>query len=211
MSGDTNNSSDTFVRDHGDAGCTVTLALASSLVPAAGASDSVLVMASAECAWTSVSNEPNWLSVTGGSSGTGFGRVDYRVAANAGATRTGTITIGGQHVRDSAVEPDDADGAGEAGRACGGWNSRGPALDHPARRAGADRLGARGGAYLREVLASIPTGSTAPMFTLVAPTGLFYAQLPTPVLRTAGHADEHPRGRQHRQGDNRPQQGAAGN
>jgi hypothetical protein len=43
-----------------------------------------------------VSNDPGWLIVTGGASGTGFGRVSYSVAANAGVPRIGTVAIGGQ-------------------------------------------------------------------------------------------------------------------
>lgn len=52
--------------------------------------------ASTTCTWTAVSNNTSWLTVTGGASGTGNGTVTYSVAANTGAVRTGTITVGGQ-------------------------------------------------------------------------------------------------------------------
>ena len=45
--------------------------------------------------WTSVSNDA-WITVTGGSSGTGNGSVNYSVAANPGGARTGSITIATQ-------------------------------------------------------------------------------------------------------------------
>ena len=46
--------------------------------------------------WTGVSNNTTWISVTGGSSGTGNGTVSYTVAANTSSTpRTGTLTIAG--------------------------------------------------------------------------------------------------------------------
>ena len=38
----------------------------------------------------------NWMTVTGGSSGTGNGTVSYAVAANTGTSRPGTLTIAGQ-------------------------------------------------------------------------------------------------------------------
>ena len=61
---------------------------------AAGASDTVTVTGNPVCAWTAVSNAA-WISVTGGASGAGGGTVNYTVAANSGAARTGTLTIAG--------------------------------------------------------------------------------------------------------------------
>ncbi len=47
------------------------------------------------CNWTAMSNAP-WITVTGGSSGTGNGTVNYSVATNPGALpRAGTMTIAG--------------------------------------------------------------------------------------------------------------------
>ncbi|MGH9142177.1 MAG: BACON domain-containing protein [Vicinamibacterales bacterium] len=62
----------------------------------AGGSGSVTVSASAaECAWTASANVA-WLTVTSGASGAGNGTVAFTVAANTGAARTGTLTVGGQ-------------------------------------------------------------------------------------------------------------------
>jgi hypothetical protein len=47
------------------------------------------------CGWTALSNDP-WITITGGSSGSGNGTVTYDVAANSGSARAGTMTIAGQ-------------------------------------------------------------------------------------------------------------------
>ena len=61
----------------------------------AGAGTAVAVTAAAGCAWTATSNA-NWLTITNGASGSGNGTVNFTVAANTGAMRTGTLTIAGQ-------------------------------------------------------------------------------------------------------------------
>ena len=48
------------------------------------------------CGWTGVSNNTSWISVTGGSSGTGPGTVAYTVAAN-------TSTLAHGHADDRAA------------------------------------------------------------------------------------------------------------
>ncbi len=68
---------------------------ASYTYSAAAGQTVAVTTASASCAWTAVSNN-SWITVTGGASGTGPGTVTYSIAANTGAARTGTITIGGQ-------------------------------------------------------------------------------------------------------------------
>ena len=40
--------------------------------------------------------QPPWLTITSGASGSGNGSVDFTIAANTGAQRTGTLTIAGQ-------------------------------------------------------------------------------------------------------------------
>lgn len=47
------------------------------------------------CDWTASTGD-SWITITSGSSGTGSGTVGYTVAANPGAARTGSITIGDQ-------------------------------------------------------------------------------------------------------------------
>ncbi len=76
--------------------CTFSLSAPSTNVGAAASSGSVNVIASASnCAWTAASNV-GWVSITGGSSGTGNGTVNYSVQTNAGAARSGTLTVAGQ-------------------------------------------------------------------------------------------------------------------
>jgi hypothetical protein len=74
--------------------CAYALSSASQTIAAEGGSQQVGVTAPTGCAWTAVSNA-SWITVTGGASGTGNGQVAYAAAANAGAVRTGTLTIAG--------------------------------------------------------------------------------------------------------------------
>jgi hypothetical protein len=62
---------------------------------AGGGSGSVSVLAGGGCAWVASSSAP-WISITSGSSGSGNGTVNYSIAANTGAARSGTITIAGR-------------------------------------------------------------------------------------------------------------------
>jgi len=48
-----------------------------------------------DCAWTAVTNDPSWLTVTSGASGTGIDFVEFMVNPNAGLARTGTLSIAG--------------------------------------------------------------------------------------------------------------------
>jgi hypothetical protein len=49
------------------------------------------------CTWNSVSNAPSWITINGGSSGTGNGTINFSVAVNASGTqRTGIINAAGQ-------------------------------------------------------------------------------------------------------------------
>lgn len=85
----------TFTVNQAD-GCSFTINPTSVNVAAGGGPGSVTVTASnSACPRTAVSNAA-WITVTSGASGTGNGTVGYSVAANLGAPRTGTITIGGQ-------------------------------------------------------------------------------------------------------------------
>jgi hypothetical protein len=80
-------------------GCTYAISPTSaSLASSAATGQTVAVTAGTGCTWTAVSNNPTWLTVTGGASGTGNGTVTYSATANTSTTaaRTGTITIGGQ-------------------------------------------------------------------------------------------------------------------
>jgi uncharacterized protein (TIGR03437 family) len=76
-------------------GCTYSINPTSQSFSSSGGSGSVAVNTQAGCAWTAVSNA-SFITITSGSSGNGSGTVNYSVAANTGATRTGTMTIAGQ-------------------------------------------------------------------------------------------------------------------
>lgn len=76
--------------------CSFAIAPASQAVGSGAQTGTVSVTASSGCTWTAASNV-SWITVTSGSSGNGNGTVGYSVLANtASASRTGTLTIGGQ-------------------------------------------------------------------------------------------------------------------
>jgi hypothetical protein len=75
--------------------CTYSISPTSQTVPAAGGPATVSVTTTNACTWTATSNAP-WITVTSGESGTGNGSVALLVELNAGAPRTGTVTIAGQ-------------------------------------------------------------------------------------------------------------------
>ena len=63
---------------------------------ASATSGTVTVSAGTSCAWTAVSNA-SWISISYGSSGSGYGTVGYAVTANTSSSaRTGTLTIARQ-------------------------------------------------------------------------------------------------------------------
>jgi len=77
--------------------CTYAIAPTSGSVPANGGTGSTGVTSPTGCAWTGVSNNTSWLTVTGGASGSGSGTVAFSAAANSStSSRTGTLTIAGQ-------------------------------------------------------------------------------------------------------------------
>ena len=75
--------------------CTYSLSATSSAVASSVSTGSLTVTTTSACAWTAASNDA-FITVTGGTSGTGTGAVSYSIAANTGAARTGTMTIAGQ-------------------------------------------------------------------------------------------------------------------
>lgn len=85
---------ETFTIDQ-SGGCSTSLSPTSQSLPATGGSGSFAVSTNLSCAWTATTNVP-WLHVTSGASGNGPGTVRFSADANTGATRTGTITAGGQ-------------------------------------------------------------------------------------------------------------------
>ena len=75
--------------------CTYSLSPGSASPGAGLTTGTLTVTAGTGCAWTATSNA-TWITITAGASGTGNGTVGYSVAANGGAARTGTLTVGGQ-------------------------------------------------------------------------------------------------------------------
>ncbi len=72
--------------------CAFTIGAAGANVPAGESEGSVAVTTGSGCTWTAISNAP-WITIKSGASGTGNDTVVYHVAANAGAPRSGTVTI----------------------------------------------------------------------------------------------------------------------
>ncbi len=76
------------------ASCTYALGAANQTLNAVGGTGSFTIMTAAGCAWNATTND-SWITFTQ-SSGSGNGAVNYAAAANAGAARAGTISVGGQ-------------------------------------------------------------------------------------------------------------------
>ena len=79
----------------GAASCAYAISPASNDFGVEGGTGSVTVTSEAGCAWTA-SSDADWITINSGGSGNGNGGVSYTVAPNAGASRTGTLTIAGQ-------------------------------------------------------------------------------------------------------------------
>jgi hypothetical protein len=76
-------------------GCTYTIKpLSMTLDEDAQTSPNINVTTAGGCTWTAVPNDP-WITIESGASGSGNGTVKFRVTANAGDDRVGTITIAG--------------------------------------------------------------------------------------------------------------------
>jgi hypothetical protein len=76
--------------------CTYTLGATSAAAPQGGVvGATVNVNTQTGCPWTAVSNSPGFITVAGGTPGTGSGTVTYNVSANLSTFRAGTMTIAG--------------------------------------------------------------------------------------------------------------------
>jgi len=74
-----------------------TVSPANVSVGSGGGASSVTVNAASQCSWRSTS-AASWITITAGANGVGNGTVTFDVAANSVASRSGTLTIGGQTV-----------------------------------------------------------------------------------------------------------------
>lgn len=78
-------------------GCSYSLSSTNASFTPSGGSSTVSVNTTPGCSWTALSNDPTWIIVTSGSSGTGSGIVGYSVLANStGSNRSGTMAIAQQ-------------------------------------------------------------------------------------------------------------------
>lgn len=177
VTADTNAGSDVFVFDRGVASCAVTLTPSTAWAPAAPSTDRIFVLAAADCAWTAESSDRSWLSVTAGANGIGVGTVDYHVAANTAGPRSGAITIGGRTftvTQVSATEPMPPEALtahvvrGSVVTLRWTMPSFGPAPTHFVLEGGLSR---------GQTLATLSTGSSAPVVSVTMPTGSFYVRV----------------------------------
>ncbi|NOT56894.1 MAG: BACON domain-containing protein, partial [Deltaproteobacteria bacterium] len=79
--------------------CSFTLTPPNQVVGSSSGTGNVVGVGASDsgCAWTAVSNTPSWITVTGGSTGTGNDSVTYSVGVNPGPNpRRGTMTIAGK-------------------------------------------------------------------------------------------------------------------
>ena len=76
--------------------CSISLSSNSESFAPAGGAGSVTLTTTSACTWTAVSNNPSFINITSGSSGSGNGTVNYSVGANTGPARMGTMTIAAQ-------------------------------------------------------------------------------------------------------------------
>jgi hypothetical protein len=77
-------------------GCSYAINPVNSSIGTAGGNGVINLTTSNGCAWTAVSSVP-WITISNAAaSGTGNGTVPFTVAANTGAARSGTITVGGK-------------------------------------------------------------------------------------------------------------------
>jgi Putative binding domain, N-terminal len=76
-------------------GCTIAIAPAGQNIASGGGGGTITVTASAGCAWTATTAD-GWIAITSNPNGSGPGTVEFAVAPNTGAPRTGIISVSGQ-------------------------------------------------------------------------------------------------------------------
>jgi hypothetical protein len=85
-----------FTVNQSGATCAYSITPASKSFTATGGNGSISVTSPTGCSWAATTADA-WITITSGGSGAGSGTVTYSVSANpATASRTGTITVGGQ-------------------------------------------------------------------------------------------------------------------
>ena len=84
--------------------CTFAISPSSQNIAASGGTGTVAMSTQAGCRWSATS-DASWITVASGGSGAGNGSIGFSVAANTGAARTGTLTIGGRAFTVSQAAP----------------------------------------------------------------------------------------------------------
>lgn len=75
--------------------CSYALSPGTQSFASGGGSGTVAMTAASGCSWSATSNA-SWITINSGASGSGNGTIGFSVAANGGASRSGTITANGQ-------------------------------------------------------------------------------------------------------------------
>ncbi len=76
-------------------GCSYAILPTGQTMGSGGGSGTIAVTAGTACGWTAATNV-DWMVITEGATGNGNGTVRFQVSTNAGASRTGTLTVAGQ-------------------------------------------------------------------------------------------------------------------
>lgn len=178
VANDTNLRTDVFVRDQGPP-CGVTLDPSSVSVQSAGAVGAFSVVNPTVCAWAAVSSAPAWLAVTSGATGSGNGTVSYSVAVNSGGPRSANVFVGNQVFSVTQSGVDTTLPAAPSGLFVDSVAGNTVTLRWAVPTVGPAPTGfvLEGGVSPGGVLASIPTGSSVPIYTFQAPTGSFYVRM----------------------------------
>jgi Tol biopolymer transport system component len=185
VAGDTNNVDDVFVVGPVSVGPT-TFSL-----PEAGGTRTVNVAFDYPgTPWTATTTAP-WITINPPTGGSANGTVSFTVAANNGLARTGTITAALQTItvaQDATALPQPPTGLVASSIAGNGITLRfTPPVGGPAPTG----YLLEGGVNPGETLASLPTGSTAPIYSLTAPNGAFYLRMRTVTAAgTSGPSNE---------------------
>jgi Putative binding domain, N-terminal/Viral BACON domain len=75
--------------------CRFDIRPASQTIGAAAGGGSVTVAVASECAW-SATTDANWIALSAPLSGSGNGTINFKLAGNSGAERSGSVLVGGQ-------------------------------------------------------------------------------------------------------------------
>lgn len=158
--------------------CSYVVSPQSAQVPASGGQLAINVTAGTGCNWGSVSNA-SWVTVVGGGAASGSGAVTLAVAANAGPARIGTATVAGTTITVSQAAPQIVAPTPPQNFRVSSITGNMVTLQWDAPATGPAPAGylLEGGVHPGQVLASIPTGSTANTLSLNAPTGAFYIRM----------------------------------